>query len=81
MRARMSKMRKTSKYYPLNWIVECKPEGQNLFETIAAFNCDRAALDYAEDCRQVHPKSWVYCVLERKGNGYNIIEFNVGVKQ
>lgn len=63
-------MRRTSPYYNLKWIVECKWPNKPFFEQIAAFNDAQVAKDYCDFCA----KSWKlednfqYRVMERKGN-------------
>ena len=41
--------------FPLTYKVECRPEGQPFYETIAAFNCQAAANSYAADCKEMIP--------------------------
>lgn len=62
-------MTRNSKYYGLKWLVECKPGAQPFFETIAAFNSDRIAKGYADDCMKANRGSYVYRVMERRTNG------------
>lgn len=63
-------MKRSSKFYPLKWLVECKPSGQHFFEVIAGFNHDRVATSYAKDCFKANPE-FVYLVMERNaGGGY-----------
>lgn len=62
-------MQRTSRYYNLKWIVECKPGKQAFFETIAAFNDDSVAEVYAAECRAANGEWAVYRVMERKGRG------------
>lgn len=66
-------MRRSSVYYPLEWRVECKrpPNPATWWETVAAFNSDRVALDYARDCRKANGKyGFEYRVMARKGRGW-----------
>lgn len=68
-------MRRASPYYHLKYRVDCQPPGQHFYETIVAFNNDRVALGYAEDCRKSHrgggytaDGQWRYRVMARRGN-------------
>ena len=59
-------MKRSSKYYPLRYVVECKPTNQAFFEVIAAFNVDVVALDYAKACSR--STGYAYRVMKRHGN-------------
>jgi hypothetical protein len=61
-------MRRTSKYYELKYVVECKPPSQAFFEPIAAFNSSEVAASYAKDCRRGNGPKWDYRVQTRHGN-------------
>lgn len=61
-------MTHASKYFTLKWVVECKPGVQPFFETIAAFNSDRIAKHYADDC-SAENRSYAYRVMQRFSNG------------
>lgn len=69
-------MRRTSRYHALQWIVECQPAGQAFFESIAAFNSQEVAKDYAYDCHRDKQRvggvaaKYKYRVLERRGSEY-----------
>lgn len=56
-------MRRTSKYHPLRFIVECAPTNQPFFESIAAFNHCDVAKQYAIECRVGKPDGYRYRVL------------------
>lgn len=65
-------MRRSSRYFELKFIVECKrpPNPATWWEPIAAFNCDSVALAYAADCRKDKASwskdlPWEYRVLKR----------------
>ncbi len=60
-------MRRTSKYYELKWVVECRST-YVFFETIAAFDHEGVAKGYAKDCAKVNPE-YQYRVLSRDGKG------------
>lgn len=74
-------MKRSSKFYPLKWLVECKPSGQPFFEVIAGFNSDSVAVHYAQDCFKTNP-DFVYLVMQRNSRGgYRLLrEFNGRVK-
>lgn len=68
-------MKRSSPYFNLKYRVDCRPPGQVFFETIVAFNNDRVALKYADDCERAHRGGgytangkWEYRVLVRRGN-------------
>lgn len=67
-------MKRSSPYFNLKTRVDCQPPGQAFYETIAAFNSDRVALAYAEDCRKSKQFStagqWRYRVMERRSRGW-----------
>lgn len=67
-------MRRTSEYFPLKWRVACKPEGQHFFETIAAFNSDVIAIEYAQKCDKFHDNRWEYRVMERTAKGWKLLK-------
>jgi len=62
-------MNRSSKYFPLEYIVECKPGRQPFFEVIAAFNADCVANHYANECRVANPGN-EYRVLTRRGRKF-----------
>jgi hypothetical protein len=47
----------------LKWRVDCKPGKQVFFETIAAFNCQEAAVNYLNECRNTNSCWAVYRVM------------------
>ena len=57
-------MKRSSKYFPLAFIVEVKST-YPFFETMAAFDVAQVALAYAADCKRTNPKN-TYRVLERR---------------
>lgn len=66
-------MKRTSPYFYLKYRVDCRQPGAAFFETIVAFNSDRVALRYADECRKNHRPipgigDWEYRVLSRRGN-------------
>lgn len=65
-------MKRSSPYYPLKYRVDCNMTGR-FFETIAAFNSDRIALDYVANCRKFQARvgsPYTYRVMERTGKGW-----------
>lgn len=66
-------MRRSSPYFNLRYIVECKPPRQAFFEQMCAFNSDSVAFDYAERCRadkRFWPDGkWEYRVMKRTNKG------------
>lgn len=68
-------MDKRSKYRELRFVVECKLFDHSAwFEPIAAFNLDRAALRYAEDCRiAAGNRGSEYRTVKRVGRNYVVI--------
>ena len=64
-------MRKTSAYYELKFVVECKWPHNHHFEPIAAFNVQRIAEEYAASAwaGQAYP-GWSYRVMERAGDKF-----------
>lgn len=61
-------MKRSSTYFHLKYVVECKPGFQAFFEPIVAFNSDRVALHYAADCAKVN--AWnEYRTMKRTANG------------
>jgi hypothetical protein len=68
-------MKRTSKYYDLETIVECKHPAYAAWEPIAAFNSDRVAIHYAVDCRRANAKHGLeYRVMQRVGKTWCLIE-------
>lgn len=67
-------MRRNSKYHSLKYVVECMPAGQAFYESIAAFNVDNVATNYAADCwyEQMIP-GFKYRAMERVGRTYKLI--------
>lgn len=69
-------MKRSSKYFALRYLVECKPSYQTFYEPIAAYNDDGIAINYAVECSRAanaikHNSD--YRVMERKSRGYNQI--------
>lgn len=75
-------MQRSSRYYDLAFIVECKPPGRGFFEQIAAFNSDTIAKKYADDCYKakfyLYGRS-EYRVMQRKGSGKYVCIHNTEV--
>ena len=61
-------MKRTSAYFGLKWIVQCRWPQNSWFETIAAFDVDNAAQSYANNCAK-NNTSLKYRVLERNSKG------------
>lgn len=63
-------MRRSSKYYPLAFLVECKPTYMpQIFEVIAGFNVGQVAGRYAAECKRTNPRN-EYRVMTRTGKGF-----------
>lgn len=63
-------MKRSSKYFNLRYLVECKWPERPCFETIAAFDHEGVAADYAQTCYRGKRTDWEYRVMERKSRGY-----------
>lgn len=56
---------RTSKYFELKYVVECKQPQQAFYDTIAAFDNEGAAMGYCGDCMSNHGDDWQYRVMKR----------------
>lgn len=63
-------MKKTSRYYNLKWVVECKWPNKPFYETIAAFNSLPVAREYMRECASGN-KWFKYRVMERNGKKWD----------
>lgn len=61
-------MKRSSEYFELKYIVQCKSGSRPCFETIAAFNVRVVAERYAKDCARSNFGA-EYRVLTRGGKG------------
>lgn len=66
-------MRRSSRYHPLQWVVEVQWPGSPTWEPMAAFNHDRVAGRYADECvagtTPINGEPFRYRVVERDGRG------------
>lgn len=62
-------MKRTSEYFNLKYLVQCKSNSRPCFETIAAFDVDIIARKYATDCVAGAASTITYRVMERTGRG------------
>lgn len=61
-------MKRSNKYYDLQFIVECKLAGTEFYYPIAAFDCLSAAVEVVLAYReQIRPHD--YRILQRQANG------------
>lgn len=66
---------RTSKYYDLRFIVQCKQPLRGYWETIAAFDCEPAAIGYSNECRKDRlTASFEYRIMKRFKGGWK--EYN-----
>lgn len=62
-------MKRTSEYFGLKYLVQCRARDRHHFETIAAFDVDDIARKYAKDCAKNAIPGFTYRTMERDGRG------------
>lgn len=65
--------KRTSRYFPLKFVIECSEPGKAFFEPIAAFNLEQVARSYCEGTDKQQAVGFRYRVVERHSDNYKPI--------